>query len=181
MWLLVLGGIQGVVMGSLRHDRAMACPTCHRVTTIVQKSVAWKCSVCGHQLSVSFLGIANLVVVTIGLGVVGLMVLSSKSESAPLGDGFLAPRPVIEQFSSLKDGEYHTWPLPPGTYSITVTATNDGISVEWIGGQCENAKRETRSFSGTCNLPRGGQLVLTNPTLLGLGQSTQINVVVMKE
>ena len=88
-------------------------------------------------------------------------------------------RPVIEWADALRDGGYIAWELPPGLYHLELTASNDGVTAEWLGANCPKTRPMT-VLGMTCDLPRTGQLVITNPTTFGLGASSSVTLKVTK-
>ena len=96
------------------------------------------------------------------------------------GCGFLAdtrqrPRVVLYETTSLQDGYSQKWDIPAGFYQLELSATNDGVAVEWLGSPCEGA-RETRYLSATCRMDHAGKLKITNPTTFGLGKDSTVTV-----
>ncbi len=91
----------------------------------------------------------------------------------------LGDRVVMDQLLVLKDGESNIFKLSPGSYRLELTASNDGASVEWIGGECQPIP-QTKSMTSHCRLSKTGQLIISNPTALGLGASTSCTVKVTK-
>ena len=75
---------------------------------------------------------------------------------------------VVNEQSSIKDGAGKVWRLEPGTYRVEITATGDGVSVEWAGAACTKAKKTT-VYNTTCTVTQTSQMTITNPTILGLG------------
>ncbi len=68
-----------------------------------------------------------------------------------------------------------SWKIPAGKYRLELTASNDGDTVEWIGSNCPATQAMT-SLSASCEMPRDGQLLVTNPTTLGLGAASMTTV-----
>lgn len=70
---------------------------------------------------------------------------------------------------TIPERNYVTVPLPTGSYKAEISASNNGVTVEWVGGtNCANSG-ETKAYSGFCNMSQKGQIVITNPSVLGLG------------
>lgn len=86
---------------------------------------------------------------------------------------------VIDWANWLKDGESVFWKLDQGKYKLDLTASGDGVDVEWVGAGCPGAK-ETRNYSVICQLNQTSQLIVKNPTAFGLGASSSVTVKVVK-
>ena len=80
---------------------------------------------------------------------------------------------LINQSEWLKDGEAISYKLETGTYEIEMTASGDGAGVEWVGVSCPGVS-ETKSFSIICAVPAMAQIVIKNPTVLGLGDPSSV-------
>jgi hypothetical protein len=102
---------------------------------------------------------------------------SGDSQSSP--SIFPTERVVIEYSDWLADGASVSWKLDPGTYRLELTANNDGATAEWVGANCPKTQ-PMRELSMTCEMPRTGQLIITNPTRLGLGAKVSVTVKVTK-
>jgi hypothetical protein len=87
-------------------------------------------------------------------------------------------RVVVDSFETIKDGHQLAYKLEPGMYRLEMTASN-GAGVEWIGATCQGS-RETKSFSGLCELPGTGQLVVSNPAALLFMSDTTATIKVTK-
>lgn len=83
---------------------------------------------------------------------------------------------MIDKFVTLKEGHNLTFRLPPGTYSVRVTASNKGIKARWIGASCYTSPREEKVYQTTCTLPDEAQFIVENPTKIGLGPSEQVSI-----
>ena len=86
---------------------------------------------------------------------------------------------IIDTSKVLDDGAGITLKLEPGKYKLEMTANNDGADIEWVGGGCPKTQ-PMREATMTCEMPRQGQLVITNPTVFGLGKQVSITVKVTK-
>ena len=86
---------------------------------------------------------------------------------------------VVEYSNWLADGASVSWKLDPGTYQLELTANSDGATAEWVGGSCPKTQ-PMRELTMTCDMPRTGQLVITNPTTFGLGAKVSVTVKVTK-
>ena len=82
---------------------------------------------------------------------------------------------VVDWANWLADGSQTSWRLQPGTYRLQMTASGDGASVEWVGTNCPRAS-ESRNVAMSCELNQPGQLIVGNPTVLGLGTSASVTV-----
>ena len=92
---------------------------------------------------------------------------------------FPTDRVVVELSNWLDDGASVSWKLDPGTYRLELTANSDGVTAEWVGGSCPKTQ-PMRELTMTCEMTRTGQLVVTNPTTLGLGAHVSTTVKVTK-
>jgi hypothetical protein len=88
---------------------------------------------------------------------------------------------VIDEQQTISEGGQVSYQLPAGTYDATITSSNNGVVISWPGGSNCPSSAETKSYSGTCLIPASGQLVITNPTLLGLGGDEISAIKVNKE
>ena len=88
---------------------------------------------------------------------------------------------VYDESQTLKDGELLSLKLPEGVYRLEMTATGDGATVQWLGGNCPGVRRQTNTHEETCELTQAGQVVISNPSSLGLGASSVVTVVIHKE
>jgi hypothetical protein len=57
-----------------------------------------------------------------------------------------------------------------------LTASNNGVLVEWIGGQNCPVPSEKKTYSNNCTLTQQGQLKITNPTAFGLGGNEYVTI-----
>ena len=80
---------------------------------------------------------------------------------------------------TLRDGESAVMSVGGGSFSVRFTATGDGASLKWVGSQCTGCKETTRCES-SCVLPGSGQIQITNPTTLGLGDATVVSIEIEK-
>ena len=90
-----------------------------------------------------------------------------------------APTPqdviVIDELEVFKDGSWKSWKLDRGNYFLELTASNDGVTIDWIGGMCGKTAPVNRT-STVCLMPDGGQIVVENPTTFGLGKSVSVTL-----
>jgi hypothetical protein len=98
---------------------------------------------------------------------------------AVAGCDTLGDKVVVDELVVLKDGCSRTFKLEPGSYRLELTASDDGASVEWIGGSCPPTG-EMKSLTSLCRLNSTGQLIVKNPSALGLGASTSCTIKVTK-
>lgn len=97
---------------------------------------------------------------------------------SPNGDNALSPpkdKIIADQAQWLGDGAAIAYKLEPGIYKLEMTASSDGAAVEWVGTSCPGTN-ETKSFSVICEIPSLGQVIVKNPTLLGLGATSSVSV-----
>jgi hypothetical protein len=86
---------------------------------------------------------------------------------------------VVDTSKVLDDGAGVSWKLEPGKYQLEMTANNDGATAEWVGGGCPKTQ-PSREVTMTCEMPRTGQLVITNPTVFALGKQVSVTVKLTK-
>ncbi len=91
------------------------------------------------------------------------------------GDPSLGPDVVYNETVTLSEGQQLSVTLPAGSYMAEVTSSNNGVVVSWVGGSCLTSA-EIKAISASCSLPIQGQLLVLNPTLLGLGGSEIVTV-----
>ena len=96
--------------------------------------------------------------------------------------GCLFDHVVVDETKTLDDGQSFSWPLEAGHYRVEMTATGDGAAVDWVGTPCEgtDALQQTGAWTQVCQLAEPGQVVVTNPTVLGTGDATNVVVKVTK-
>lgn len=88
-------------------------------------------------------------------------------------------RVVVDNHGPLKDGDKWEFPLKPGTYEVQLTATADGASLEWQGCDCAGTG-PSKKWTGRCRVDGAGKLIVRNPSVLGLGSETQVDLKVTK-
>jgi zinc-ribbon domain len=154
--------------GSSLPDGATFCPGCGQA----QKKMASSYLAIGSAGFLIALAIVAVFVIAVIVGLThfGPALVNPNSSSRPLTD-----RIVIDWHGLLKDGEAMSWRLPAGSYRLELTASDDGDSVEWIGGNCP-ATQPMKAITTTCEMPRDGQLVVRNPTTFGLGAASMTTV-----
>lgn len=87
----------------------------------------------------------------------------------------------VNDTQTIGEGAYITYTLPAGQYNAQISASNNGVVVEWIGGSNCATSAEVKSYSQTCTLNQQGQLKILNPTLLGLGGSEYVTVKIVQK
>jgi hypothetical protein len=87
---------------------------------------------------------------------------------------------VVDAMKSLKDGTGVSFKLDPGTYKVDVTASDDGVTVRFIGCSCPGAEKETQNFSTICQLTQTGQVTIDNPSVFGTGAGSTVTVKITK-
>lgn len=75
----------------------------------------------------------------------------------------------------LDDGAGITLKLEPGRYKLEMTANNDGADIEWVGGGCPKSQ-PMREATMSCEMSRQGQLIITNPTVFGIGKQVSVTM-----
>lgn len=76
---------------------------------------------------------------------------------------------IVDKMESVADGAGIFYKLEPGRYEVDVTASNDGVTVKFIGCSCPGTEKETQTFSTICELTQTGQVTIDNPTVFGGG------------
>ena len=94
------------------------------------------------------------------------------------GDGSLVDTTV-----TLSEGVSHSYTLEPGTYHVSITSSNNGVTVQWLGGSGSgcSGSGEVKVWSATCALSIKGQLIVTNQTVFGLGGSEVVTIRLTKD
>lgn len=87
---------------------------------------------------------------------------------------------VVNKTETIAEGYYFSYTLDAGTYTAEITSSNNGVKIDWVGGSCTNSA-EVKSYKATCQLTIKGQLIVTNPTLLGLGGDEVTTIKISKE
>ena len=82
---------------------------------------------------------------------------------------------VLDTSETIADGHYVSYALDAGTYQAEITASNNGVNIEWVGGSC-SAVSSVKTYVQTCTMSSKGQLTITNPTLLGLGGAEIVTI-----
>lgn len=96
------------------------------------------------------------------------------------GPGIFQGETVVIDWSDwLKDSASISWKLEPGTYKLDFTASGDGVTAEWLGGSCPKTQ-PMQELTMTCDLSRNGQLIITNPSVFGLGANASTTVKVTR-
>jgi hypothetical protein len=110
--------------------------------------------------------------------VLALFLLAGCQNSGNSGGGsgiFPSDKVVVDYSNWLADGASVSWKLDPGNYKLELTANGDGATAEWVGAGCPKTQ-PMRELTMTCEVPRTGQLVITNPTTFGLGAKVSVTV-----
>ncbi len=110
--------------------------------------------------------------------VVGCAVQTDQRSGQPYVS-YITDQIITDDSKVLDDGAGITLKLEPGKYKLEMTANNDGADIEWVGGSCPRTQ-PMREATMTCEMPRQGQLVITNPTVFGLGKQVSVTVRVTK-
>jgi hypothetical protein len=102
---------------------------------------------------------------------------------AACGGGDDSGDKVLDTTETLSEGVSHSYTLEPGTYQASITSSNNGVTVQWLGGSGSGCagSGESKVYSATCTLSIKGQLIVKNPTLLGLGGSEIVTIRVTKD
>jgi len=83
---------------------------------------------------------------------------------------------VLDKIESIADGHGFAWKLDPGTYKVDLTASNDGVTIKFIGCSCPGASQQTQTFSTICELTQTGQVAIDNPSMFGTGPGSTVTV-----
>ncbi|MDQ1637693.1 MAG: hypothetical protein QOF62_1032 [Pyrinomonadaceae bacterium] len=159
--------------GSALPDGAGFCPGCGQ-SQKARASSALTGGTCAIFVALALVGILAIAIIVGVTQVAPALVNHEPSARPPITD-----QVVLNWHGVLKDGERMSWQLPAGNYRLELTASNDGDTVEWIGGNCP-ATQPMTSLSTSCQMPRDGQLLVTNPTTLGLGAASMTTVKVTR-
>jgi hypothetical protein len=92
---------------------------------------------------------------------------------------YVTDQVIVNDSNVLKDGAGISLPLAPGHYRLEMTASSDGATAEFVGGNCGKTEA-TRQLDISCNMASQGQLVITNPTVFALGADVSVTVKVTK-
>ena len=90
------------------------------------------------------------------------------------------PTTVYNRTETISEGYQLSLTLPAGTYRAEITASNNGVGINWVGGTACSNDSEVRTYAADCTMSAQGQLVISNPTLLGLGGSEIVTIKVTK-
>lgn len=85
------------------------------------------------------------------------------------------PQHVLDRHLTLGRLAQESIPLPAGHYRLEITASGDGVSIDWRGGACADLKG-VRSLQTDCTLTQSGQLIISNPDLLTLQSSRSVTL-----
>ena len=84
---------------------------------------------------------------------------------------------LANETRQLAEGQYVSYSLEPGSYTMEATASVNGITVSWVGGTaCSNSGNDVKTYKGSCTLSQKGQVTIMNPTALGLGADEVVTV-----
>lgn len=92
---------------------------------------------------------------------------------------YVTDQVITDTSKVLDDGAGITLKLEPGNYKLEMTANNDGATAEWVGASCAKTQ-PMRELTTTCEMPRTGQLIVTNPSVFGLGKQVSVTIRVTK-
>lgn len=88
-------------------------------------------------------------------------------------------RVVVNNHGPLKDGDKWEFPLKAGIYDVQMHATADGAALEWQGCDCAGTG-PSKQWAGRCRIEGTGKLIVRNPSVLGLGSETRVDLKVTK-
>jgi hypothetical protein len=86
---------------------------------------------------------------------------------------------VFNKMETLAEGSLQSISLSPGTYQAIISSSTNGVKVEWVGGTSCTTSAETKTYNNICKMGQSGQLVITNPTVFGLGASEIVTIKVL--
>jgi hypothetical protein len=86
---------------------------------------------------------------------------------------------VVDDKRTIAEGESASWKLESGNYKLEMTASGDGARVEWVGSECPETK-STKNLTVTCEMQKTGQMVITNHSVIGAGDSVSVTVKLTK-
>lgn len=116
--------------------------------------------------------------VIVGLSLLSCRIQTNQQSGQPFVP-YVTDQVVVDSMSTLNDGAGKVWKLEPGKYKLEMTASDDGADIEWVGGGCPKTQ-PMRQATMTCEMPRQGQLIITNTTVFGLGKQVSITVKLTK-
>jgi hypothetical protein len=83
---------------------------------------------------------------------------------------------LIDKQVTVSEGTQVAYSLSAGKYYATITSSNNGVIISWPGSSNCPTSSETTYYSASCVIQASGQLVINNPTLLGLGGSEIVHI-----
>ena len=110
------------------------------------------------------------------IAVTTVSVITTLLLSACGGGSSSSDRVVANETRTLTEGMYISYTLAAGTYNAEVTASNNGVVVDWIGGSACTKSAETKTYVSVCKLIQNGQVTVANPTRIGLGGNEVVTV-----
>lgn len=87
---------------------------------------------------------------------------------------------IADRMISIPDVAGRLFILESDRHKVEVAASNDAVTVTFVGPSCPGVEREIQTFSTICKLSRSGQIALSNPTFLGTGAGTTAMVTVTR-
>ena len=63
---------------------------------------------------------------------------------------------------------------------MDITASDDGVTVKFVGAACPGSETETQTFSTICELKQTGQVVVDNPSIQGTDADCTVTVQITK-
>lgn len=106
-----------------------------------------------------------------------VIIVYAASIIAGCGDGSQSGL-VVRETKTLTEGAALSYTLAAGSYTAKITSSNNGVVISWPGGAgagCSTTS-EIKVYSNSCTLSIQGQMVIENPTLLGLGGSEIVSI-----
>ncbi len=94
------------------------------------------------------------------------------------GGGDSGDDPVVDETVTIANGDFQGYGLDAGTFTATVSASPNGVTVQWLGGSNCPTVSNTPSYSGTCTIGTGGGSIrITNPTA---GPGSEVTHIVIR-
>lgn len=69
---------------------------------------------------------------------------------------------LVNETATIPDGAFLTYTIPAVYASVEISASTNGVIVEWIGGGYA-ASAEVKTYKGSCGMAQQGQHKITNP------------------
>lgn len=102
-----------------------------------------------------------------------LMFVLCASAMSACGGGSNGRETVVlfNETKTIKDGDALSYPLPSVDVSVEISASTNGVIVEWVGGNCATTT-EVKTYKSSCWMAQQGQLKIANPVTTLTGDET---------